>query len=138
MDEQLQYVYLDEPEWGTIGGGISAYNKQQAGNDNGKSLCYVVRAPNQETLGGVIAFTYWNWLYIDLLWISEEHRRKGYGRHLMMLAEEEGRKRGATDAYLDTFSFQSPDFYYQCGYQPFGLLDDFPPGHKRYFLTKKL
>jgi len=41
-------------------------------------------------------------------------------------------------AHLDTFSFQAPDFYQQRGYQVFGQLDDFPPGHRRYYLTKEL
>jgi len=29
-------------------------------------------------------------------------------------------------------------FYKQHGYQVFGELQDFPPGHQRYFLTKQL
>jgi len=46
--------------------------------------------------------------------------------------------RGAKKAYLDTFSFQSPDFYKQHGYQVFGELQDFPPGNQRYFFTRRL
>jgi hypothetical protein len=57
---------------------------------------------------------------------------------LLTLAEDEARQRGAKNVYLDTFSFQAPDFYKQHGYQVFGELEDFPPGHERYFLTKKL
>jgi hypothetical protein len=53
-------------------------------------------------------------------------------------AEDEARRRGAKHAYLDTFSFQAPDFYEQHGYQVFGTLDDFPAGHQRYFMTKEL
>jgi len=66
------------------------------------------------------------------------NRGRGYGHRLLTLAEEEGRKRGAEHAYLDTFSFQAPDFYKQHGYHVFGELSDFPQGHRRYYLTKQL
>lgn len=138
MADEFTIAYLDKPEWGIIGQGISNYNKQQAGEDNGQNLCYVLQSPDQEIVGGVIGATYWNWLYIDLMWIKEEHRRCGYGRRLLTVAEDEARKRGAKHAYLDTFSFQAPDFYKKHGYQVFGELPDFPAGHQRYFLKKQL
>ncbi len=53
-------------------------------------------------------------------------------------AELEARQRGARCAYLDTFSFQAPDFYKKQGYEVFGELRDFPEGHRRYFLRKQL
>jgi len=86
----------------------------------------------------LIGETYYGWLYINLLFIREELRGQGYGHRLLTLAEEEALKRGAGNAYLDTFSFQAPDFYQQHGYQVFGTLQDFPPGCQRYFLQKKL
>jgi len=81
---------------------------------------------------------YWGWLYVDLLWIEEELRGRGYGHRLLTRVEDEARKFGAKHAYLDTFSFQVPDFYKQHGYQVFGELQDFPPGHQRYFMKKEL
>ena len=120
------------------GAGISQYNKQQAGDDQGQNLCFVLRAPDQEIVGGVIGATYWDWLHIDLMWVKEELRGRGYGHRLLMLAEEEGRKRGAKNAHLDTFSFQAPEFYQDHGYQVFGELKDFPTGYQRYFMTKQL
>lgn len=138
MDEEYQIVYVDNPAWEIIGGGITEYNTQQAGDDQGKNLCFVLRSPDQEIVGGVIGATYWDWLYINLMWIKEELRGRGYGQQLLRLAEEEGRKRGATQVYLDTFSFQAPGFYEKYGYEVFGELRDFPPGHQRYFLTKRL
>lgn len=138
MDEEYEIIYVEQPEWGIIGGEISQYNKQQAGDDQGQNLCFVLRAPDQEIVGGVIGATYWDWLHIDLMWVKEELRGRGYGHRLLMLAEEEGRKRGAKNAHLDTFSFQAPEFYQDHGYQVFGELKDFPTGHQRYFMTKQL
>ena len=138
MDQAYQVEYLDKPEWGIIGGGITEFNTQQAGDDEGRNLCFVLRGPDQEILGGVIGATYWDWLSIDLMWVKDELRGRGYGRRLLKLAEDEARQRGARNAYLDTFSFQAPEFYKRNGYRVFGELGDFPAGHRRYFLTKQL
>jgi len=86
----------------------------------------------------VICTTYWDWLYVDLMWVWEDLRGQGFGQRLLSLAEEKARERGARHAYLDTFSFQAPCFYQNFGYQEFGRLEDFPAGHTRYFLTKEL
>ena len=138
MDEELNIVQLDKPEWGIIGPAISDYNTRQAGDDKAQTLCFVLRAPDEEIVGGVIGATYWNWLHVDLMWIKEEFRGRGYGQRLLTAAEDEARQRGAKNAYLDTFTFQAPGFYEKYGYQVFGELADFPIGHKRYFLAKQL
>ena len=138
MENDYQITYLDEPEWGIIGRGIRDFNLQQAGNDNYQNICYVLRESGQEIVGGIIGATYWDWFYLDLLWVKEELRRQGFGHRLLTIAEDMARRRGAKNAYLDTFSFQALDFYRQHGYQKFGELPDFPPGHQRYFLKKQL
>ena len=141
MDSKYKIIYEDKPEdsaWGIIGQGVGGYNKEQAGDNNFQRLCFVLKDPEGEVVGGILGETYWNWFYLDLLWVSEELRRQGYGTQLLKIAEEEARVRGAKNAYLDTFSFQSPEFYYKNGYQVFGELSDYPPGNTRYFLTKTL
>ncbi|HEY9121852.1 MAG TPA: GNAT family N-acetyltransferase [Brevefilum sp.] len=138
MDKKINIKYREEPAWEVIGGGITAYNTEKAGDDHGKNLCFVLEDSDREILGGVIGMTYWNWLYISLMWLPEGLRGQGYGSQLLEMAEDEGRKRGAEYAYLDTFSFQAPGFYKKLGYQLFGKLEEFPPGHSRCFLKKRL
>ena len=138
MGREFSIVYAEEPAWETIGGAIHHYNNQQAGDSNGQNLCFVLQSPEGEVMGGVIGETHWNWLYISLMWVREDLRSKGYGRQLLTFAENEGRQRGANRAYLDTFSFQAPDFYRKLGYEVFGELREFPPGHQRYYMVKDL
>jgi len=138
VQEEYQIVYKDNPEWEIIGGGINAFNQQQGGQDNAQNLCFVLQSPDGVIVGGVIGSTYWDWLHVDLMWIKEEFRGCGYGKRLLMQAEDEARQRGARYAYLDTFSFQAPDFYKKYGYEVFGELENFPDGHQRYFLAKQL
>ncbi len=90
-------------------------------------------------VGGLIASTSgWEWLVIDLLWVHDAHRDRGYGTRLMALAEQEARHRGCKHATLSTLSFQARGFYEKLGYTVVGQLDDFPPGQTKYWLKKSL
>jgi hypothetical protein len=60
------------------------------------------------------------------------------GRRLLEAIEDEARKRGCRWAHLDTFSYQARPFYERLGYELFATLDDYPPGHQRFFLKKPL
>jgi len=141
MNEEYKIVTVEKPEesaWGIIGGGLSKYNIEKAGDNKFTRLCYALQDSEEEIVGGILGEVYWEWLYVDLLWVKEELRGQGYGHQLLTKLEEEGCKLGAKNAYLDTFSFQVPDFYKDHGYQVFGELPDFPPGHQRYFFSKEL
>jgi GNAT superfamily N-acetyltransferase len=141
MADDYQIAYVDTPElaaWGIIGRGIRDFNTQQAGDDRAQRLCFAVFGPGDEIVGGVIGVVYWDWLYIDLMWVREDLRGRGFGHRLLELLEEEAREQGARQVYLDTFSFQAPEFYKRHGYRVFGELKDFPAGHDRFFMTKQL
>ena len=96
MDGEYHIVYVDKPEQsalGIIGQGISNYNEQQAGDNKFQRLCFVLHAPDQEIVGGVIGATYWDWFYLDLLWVKDELRGRGYGHRLLTRAEHEAQQR---------------------------------------------
>lgn len=141
MEEELQIVFDEKPElaaWGIIGRGVHEFNIENAGDQGFARLCYVLKASDGEIVGGALGEVHWGWLYVDLLWIKEEFRRKGHGANLMERLEHEARRRGAEHAYLDTFSFQAPEFYSQLGYEVFGELAGFPQGHQRFYMKKQL
>jgi GNAT superfamily N-acetyltransferase len=89
-------------------------------------------------VGGVWGYVNWNWLFIGLVWLSGSFRGGEYGRQLMEMLEEAARERGCRYAHLDTFSFQARPFYEGLGYEVFATLDDYPPGHQRFFMKKAL
>ena len=141
MENKYQVVYVEKPEdaaWGVIGQGLDAFNIQIAGDYNFQRVCFALQTSDHTIVGGVLGELFWDWFHIDLLWIPEELRGHGYGHQLLLKIEEEAKKRGAKNIFLDTFSFQAPEFYKKHGYQIFGELKDFPPGHQRYFFTKQL
>ena len=57
---------------------------------------------------------------------------------MLVAAEAEAVRMGYTEAYLDTFSFQSPNLYLRAGYEVFGRLEGFPAGSTRLFMRKTL
>jgi len=141
MDKNIKIVEVEKPEesvWGIIGQGVHQFNLDEAGELDFQRVCFALETQDGEVLGGVIGEIFWEWFYLDLMWIQEDLRGKGYGEQLLSAIEEEARKKGAKHVYLDTFSFQAPGFYQKYGYQVFGELPDFPPGQKRYYLTKDL
>ncbi len=73
-----------------------------------------------------------------MLWVDEAHRGKGYGSILLEEVEKIAKEKECTLIHLDTFDFQAKDFYLKHGYELFGVLDDCPPGHKRFFMKKKI
>lgn len=89
-----------------------------------------------QTVAGLVGHTNWEWLYIETLAVDPKLRGKGWGRKLVAEAERIAIERQCRGAWVDTFSFQSPDFYKRLGYMPFGELADYPNGQKRIFLRK--
>ena len=141
MDKGYHIQFVEKPDdtvWEVVGGGIDNFNIGIAGPYQGTRICYVLYAPDEQVVGGVIADTYWDWCFISLMFVKDELRGRGFGGQLLELAEELARQRGCKNVYLDTFSFQAPEFYKKYGYRVFGELKDFPPGHSRFFMTKEL
>ncbi len=117
--------------------GLVAFNDQHvAGSLGKKDLLVVARNSSGEIIGGARGYTSRDWLFINHLWVSETARKSGLGARLLQMAEDEAKKRGCFAAHLDTFSFQALDFYKKQGYEIFGELNNFPRGHKRFFLQK--
>ena len=114
------------------------FNRSRVDDENFQSLFIFLRDGGKNSVGGLYGVTYWQWLYVDLLWVEENVRLQGHGHDLLAAAEQEAIRRGCKHAYLDTFSFQALPFYKKQGYTVFGELPDFPTGYSRYFLKKNL
>ncbi len=124
-----------------VRGGLAEFNRAHidpAIFESFKPLCLFVRDHDGEVLGGLLGLTYWGWLLIEILWLPEELRGEDLGSDLVDMAEKEALKRGCHSAYLDTLSHQAPSFYEKLGYEVFAVLEDFPPGHQKIFLKKRL
>lgn len=88
--------------------------------------------------GCIAEVNQWNALHIDALWVSEEYQRRGLGSRLLKEVETIAAENGCTLSQLSTFDFQAKDFYIKHGYEIFGILDNSPEGHCRYYLKKMI
>jgi ribosomal protein S18 acetylase RimI-like enzyme len=116
---------------------ISA-NVASTGFSDWHPVGFFLRSARGEWLGGLTGYVWGGWLHVNFLWVSEALRGQGHGTRLMDAAEAMARERGATGATLETFTSQAPDFYAKRGYSIFGRIDDYPPGHAKLFLSKRL
>lgn len=98
----------------------------------------VLASANGRLIAGVIGKVFWNWLYADLVWVEEEFRGQGTGRHVMKAAEERAKEMKLTGIYLWTQTWQAPGFYKKLGYTQYVEFKDFPPGHSRLGFRKNL
>ncbi|RUT56236.1 GNAT family N-acetyltransferase [Clostridium botulinum] len=97
----------------------------------------VIEDTNGEIIAGILSKMYcWNCIYIDVLWIKEEYRKDGLGTKLLKEVEKIAKEKDCHLIHLDTFDFQAKDFYIKHGYEIFGILDQCPENHKRYFMKK--
>ena len=114
------------------------FNSDKVGDDCHTPLNIVEYDADGNLIGGILGGTYWGWMYVDILWVREDHRGKGIGSKLLTEAEKEAKTRGCHHVHLDTMSWQAPDFYKKHGYSVIGILPDIPKGNQKYLLMKEL
>ena len=114
------------------------FNKKIVGDDDHTPLNIVEYDDNGNIIGGILGGTYWGWMYIDILWVQADFRRRGIGSKLLVKAEKEAVRRGCHHVHLDTMSWQAPEFYKKHGYEVIGVLPDIPSGNQKYLLMKAL
>ncbi len=117
---------------------LRAFNAERTSLTDARPLAVLVKGADGGVRGGLWGRTVYGWLFVELLVIPAPWRGQGLGTEVMRRAEQEAIARGCHDAWLDTFEFQAPGFYAKLGYRCFGELADYPPGGRRYFMTKRL
>ena len=117
---------------------LMQFNNRCVGHDGHTPLNLVEYDSDGNLIAGLIGGTYWGWMYIDILWVHEDHRKKGVGTRLLIEAEKEAIRRGCHHVHLDTMSWQAPAFYKKHGYEVIGILPNIPKGNQKYLLMKAL
>lgn len=125
-----------------IGGRLVEYNYSQVPGTQEKDFISISRKLVDDG-GGIIAgcaaeIYCWRVAAVEILWVDPRYRGKGFGRMLLEDVERAAREAGCSLIHLDTFDFQAKDLYLKCGYEIFGVLEDCPEGHCRYYMKKRL
>ncbi|MCB9988502.1 MAG: GNAT family N-acetyltransferase [Rhodospirillales bacterium] len=91
--------------------------------------------------GGVIkaachGYSYTDDLYISQLWVDKSLRGTGMGRRLMDEATSIGRERGCGKSWVDTYSYQAPEFYLKLGFEEYERIRRYRGPYDRIFFRK--
>jgi GNAT superfamily N-acetyltransferase len=141
MSEELRWEITDSPtadDLDVVDAGLHLYNLSAADLDAVRPLACFARAASGEVIGGVRARQWGAAVEVQQLWVDERHRRRGVAARLLKMLEQATGERGATVVYLDTFSFQAPEFYQRCGYHTALRIDGFPDGIARHLMLKHI
>lgn len=118
--------------------GMRRYTESCVPWEDYTDLTIVARTDSGGLAGAALGEAGRGWLHVSVVWVDESHRKLGVGSTLVRAIEAEALRLGCHSAYLDTFSYQARPFYEKLGYAVFGVLDDYPPGHQRYYMRKRL
>ena len=106
-------------------------------NQPGMGINLVLRESSGEVVGGVIASTEFYVMHLEVLWVSDRYRRLGYGRQLVLAAEQIAQAGGCRAGQTWTFAFQGPLFYPTIGYTELGVYDGYPDGLTEHVFSKQ-
>ncbi|HZR80751.1 MAG TPA: GNAT family N-acetyltransferase [Candidatus Binatia bacterium] len=118
--------------------GVDLHNVAATGLPEYFPLALFLEAADGEVMGGVLGQLWGGWLHVTFVWVDRRARGRGHARRLIAAAERWALERGAIGVHLESFSFQAPGLYRKLGYEEFGVIDDFPPGHRQHFFRKRL
>ena len=129
---------IKEADQAAIFQGLLEYNLARLEDKNPQDLGIYLEDESGKKVAGLIGNTHGNWLTVKFLWVSEELRGQNIGSKILRQSEETAKERGCHSVFLDTFSFQAPEFYKKHGYQEVFALEDYPVTGKRYYFVKHM
>ncbi len=115
---------------------IKSYEAQFGERD--KEFSIFLKSDSGKVFGGIQAMFDSEAIYIEVLWVEENLRSKGYGTKLLASAEREAIENGCQFSLVDTWDFQAKEFYLKKGYKQIGELKNYWHGHSKIFLRKNL
>ncbi|MEF1254615.1 MULTISPECIES: GNAT family N-acetyltransferase [unclassified Vibrio] len=119
--------------------GLKSFNMRHLPDEDIQTLACYVEDDQGHFAGGLTGEIYTNTIFVEFLWVDDQHRDSGIGSMLMVRVESEAKAFGVTDMYLDTYSFQAPNFYTKLGFKEMGRYKGFPTvGVDKIFLQKKI
>ena len=140
--ENLEFVESGDKDYTFINNMIVEYNRIVAPFTQSKDFIginRVVKNEKDEIVAGCNSYMYcWDTLYIDVLWVNEIYRKKGYGTLLLKEVEKIAIENGCKLIHLTTFDFQAREFYIKHGFEVYGTLEYKHVGFNCYSMKKEI
>jgi len=147
MREKLSiHTKPTEEEWGLIESQLALHGLHATGGrmhfpgteDPGLALKLAIRDPSGQIVGAVTTSSVLGVMWLEVLCVSDVHRRRGLASWLVLEAERIAHEKGCVGAGTWTFNWQGPEFYPIIGYKLCGVYDGYPFGITEHILAKRL
>ena len=131
-----------ENNWEFVKERLEQYVKSLSPSFSNQPIAFFNRCikENGEVVAGVLAEAYCNaTIFVDILWVKEDCRGKGYATALMADIECQAYNSGRRVSFLSTYTFQAKGLYEKLGYTVFGTITDCPQkGQDDFYMSKTL
>lgn len=119
--------------------GLKAFNLKHFPDEEVSAVACYATDESGDFVGGLTGEIFTTSLFVEFFWVDDKKRHSGVGSILMERLEKEAVQLGVTDVYLDTYSFQAPNFYKKLGFIEVGRYTNFPTqGIDKIFLQKRI
>lgn len=123
---------------GLVDTGLGDFNNAAAPLHEVRPLAVFARLESGQVVGGAVGRRWGTCCELQQLWVDPAQRRQGIGADLVRAFEAHARRHGCTLAFLETFSFQSPQLYSALGYATRYEQRGYPHGIVKLHLAKDL
>jgi len=125
---------------------LARYNQEATGgrfnypgkDDPGLAFDLVVKGRDGLVAGGVSVSSVLGVMWLEVLYVADEFRRRGLASWLVLEAERIAHEIGCVGAGTWTFNWQGPEFYPTIGYELRGVYTGYPFGVTEHVLAKRL
>ena len=103
----------DDADRAAVLAALVSYNDKTVGRAAGyQPLAILIRDPDtQQTIGGLWGRSAYDWLFVEYFAVPDQFRGQDIGTRILAQAEDIARARGCIGVWLDSYSFQAPEFY---------------------------
>ncbi|MGE3319480.1 MAG: GNAT family N-acetyltransferase [Candidatus Berkiella sp.] len=93
---------------------------------------------NSQVVGGALVWEHSDALYIDVLWLHKNYRKKGIGTKIISMIDTVAIDKGISKIFVDTYEFQAQEFYQKHGFNGIGTIPGYLLGCDRVFMRKDI
>ena len=135
---EMRFIQLSGEQADEIQYNLRQYNTDHISYRRNGSIQIGIEIDGTVVAGLVAYLSVYKILYVDAVFVEEKHRRKGYGKALIMEMERRARSLGVNTIRLDTFNWQGTNFYKHLGYEEVGHYTNSEDDFEESFFIKRI
>ena len=120
-----------------VSNGVLNHGRALAVDGKANPIACFVRN-NGVVVAGAVGRTEYGRLFVNNLWVSEDHRSQGLGAGLLHHLECEANRLGCDSAMIETLNDRVAGLYSRCGYRTIATVNSYVGPFNRHIMLKVL